>query len=142
MQLHSINAEQSLYVLHAGEGFSCYGFEVLDRKARAVAAWCGAPAPTAPPGTSEHFAQCAAAMDAGRAHHAATGRRCLADIPPELAGLIGRRVEVTHPDGTRERFKVGRSTGWMPCALALHNNRSTGGPAAYFPVGSTVRVIA
>ena len=36
MKLHSINAAQRLYVIESGSGFSCYGFDVLDRKARAL----------------------------------------------------------------------------------------------------------
>lgn len=37
--LHSINKEQKLYVLKCGNGFTCYGFEVLDRNARKVKQW-------------------------------------------------------------------------------------------------------
>lgn len=39
MKLNSINEEQRLYVMASGGGYSCYGFDVLDRKARAVAVW-------------------------------------------------------------------------------------------------------
>lgn len=32
-------------------------------------------------------------------------------------------------NGERKRFNVGRSTGWMPCHLTVHNRRSRGGDA-------------
>ena len=34
MKLHSINADQKVYVMNCGRGFSCYGFAVLDKKKR------------------------------------------------------------------------------------------------------------
>lgn len=58
-------------------------------------------------------------------------------LTPQLVGLEGWRVEVIdcysdeagQPDA--RRFIVGKSTGWRPCHLELHNRRSHGGsPAA------------
>lgn len=141
MKLHSINQAQRLYVMPCGAGFTCYGFDVLDRKARAVAAWAEFPAPSAGTGTAEHFAQCADIMTAGQFVATKRGERCPAELTPELVPHEGRRVEVTRPDGTRERFNVGKSTGWLPCHLAIPNRRSRGGPAVYFPAGSTVRAV-
>lgn len=141
MKLHSINTEQRLYVIHCGQGLSCYGFDVLDRKARAVALWAGIPAHWPPIGTVDHFTVCADVMDSGAAYAQQTGRRCNADLTPQLIGLEGRRVEVTYPDGQRSRFYVSRSTGWMPCHLELKTARSMEGAAARLPEGSTVRVI-
>jgi hypothetical protein len=37
---------------------------------------------------------------------------------------------VTTMEGETRRFIVGRSTGWRPCHLEIHNRRSTGGGAA------------
>lgn len=57
--------------------------------------------------------------------------RDLSDLSPQLVGLEGYRVSVLDMDGTERRFIVGRSTGWRPCHLELHNRRSRGGgPAA------------
>lgn len=142
MKLHSINTEQRVYVMPSGSGFSCYGFDVLDRKARSVAGWMETEAPPGDelrdarrlidsigahkPGTAEHFAACAAAMDAGAKFAARTGKRCGAELVPELVGLEGRRVEAT-VYGERVRFNVGKSTGWMPGHLRLHNRASHGG---------------
>jgi len=139
----TINHEARLYVIPCGRGFTCLGFDVADRRARAVAAWLGRPGlmGEAEPGAPEHFAAYQACMDAGRAHHAATGVRCNAELLPVLSGLEGWRVEVTEPDGERRRFIVGKSTGWMPCHLEIARRDSTGGPAAYVPEGARVRAL-
>lgn len=52
------------------------------------------------------------------------------NLTSQLIGLEGDRVEVITTYGEQRRFWVGRSTGWAPCHLEVHNTRSTGGPAA------------
>lgn len=158
MQLHSINTEQRVYVMPAGDGFSCYGFDVLDRKARAVAAWISregfqprindiydfkrvAGFNPGEPGTAEHFAACAAMMERGRQFAAQTGKRCPAELVPALIGLEGKRVECEHY-GERVRFYVGKSTGWMPGHLMIKTRRSTGGEMLSADSVRNVRVIA
>lgn len=128
MDLKSINTEQGLYVIAAGDGYSCYGFDVLDRKARAVAAWSKVVPPSAEPGTRGHFEQCNAILDHGAKYAAKTGTRCDAELTPQLVGLEGKRVEVVDCYDEKRRFRVGKSTGWMPCHLEL-GGRSNGGPA-------------
>lgn len=137
----TINHEARLYVIPCGRGFTYLGFDVADRRARAVAAWVGKPGlmGAVEPGTPENFVAYQACMDAGRAHHADTGVRCNAELLTVLSGLEGWRVEVMEPDGGRRRFIVGKSTGWMPCHLEIARRDSTGGPAAYVPEGARVR---
>lgn len=48
-------------------------------------------------------------------------------LTPQLIGLEGKRVEVETEGGSVYRFWVGKSTGWKPCHVALHNTRSHGG---------------
>ena len=141
MELHSINTEQKLYVMPCGNGFSCYGFDVLDKKARAVAAWSKVIPPLAVPGTAAHFEQCAVIMDHGGRYAARANARCDAELEPQLTGFEGRRVEVVDSYGETRRFKVGKSTGWMPCHLELANSRSRGGGAVYGAPFRSVRVI-
>ena len=136
-----INHDQRLYVIPCGSGFSCYGFDNADRDGRAYAAWAGVPWPDVAPGTEEHYSAYLAARDAASERNRATGERCLSFLIPDLDRWYGWRVEVRYPDGTRERFNVGRSTGWAPINLAIHNARSVGGMAAYFPPGATVTPI-
>lgn len=60
------------------------------------------------------------------------------NLTSDLIGYEGHRVEVLGEAGaTPRRFWVGKSTGWRPCHLEVHNSRSMGGsPAAksYFAV--------
>jgi len=140
----TINREARLYVFPCGSsGYSCLGFDVAEWRMRAVAAWLGKPAlvPDAAPGSDAHLAAYLACMDAGRAHHAATGARCPAELSPALHGLEGSRVEVTEADSTQRRFIVGKSTGWMPSHLEVARRDSSGGPAAFIPDGATVRLL-
>lgn len=62
------------------------------------------------------------------------------NLCPELIGLEGYRVEATQY-GERVRFQVGKSTGWKPCHIALHNRRSIGGDLIRKGSLSNVRII-
>jgi hypothetical protein len=80
MNLSAIDNEQQLYVIRSGKGVTCYGWDVLDRKARAVAAWLAeldtpnrdakraaatwlAELDKNPPGTADHFQICNNILD-------------------------------------------------------------------------------
>lgn len=139
--LDKINHDQRLYVIRESGGYSCLGFKVADKRGRAYAAWAGVEFPAADIGTAEHFAAYEGALRAVLGMCRETGRPCDVELIPELDRWYGWRVEVRHPDGTTERFNVGRSMGPIRINLALHNRRSIGGPAAWFPPGSTVRPI-
>lgn len=52
------------------------------------------------------------------------------DLTPQLKGLEGYRVEVVTDYNEKRRFIVGRSTGWSPIHLEIHNRRCLGGPGA------------
>jgi hypothetical protein len=141
MKLHSINSESRLYVMPCGDGYSCYGFDVLDRIARGVAKWANVRAPAAEPGTREHFEHCADILDYGARYAEKTRTRCNAELCAQLVGLEGRRVEVVDCYGERRRFKVGKSTGWLPIHLELASERSSGGIGAMGAPFKSVRVI-
>lgn len=51
-------------------------------------------------------------------------------LSPQLKGLEGYRVEVVTSYDEKRRFIVGRSTGWRPCSLEIHNRRCMGGQPA------------
>lgn len=150
MQLKRINPEVRLYVIEAGmAGYTSYGFDVLDAKAKAVAAWLreqprytGRPVPeiTQALGTEEHFAACNEMLDRGREFNTLTGERCPAELVPALIGLEGKRVEADYFD-ERIRFWVGKSTGWMPAHLRISRTNSSGGEALLADQVKNVRVI-
>lgn len=144
-ELATLNDSQRLYVIAHTGYVTCLGYDVAERKRRAVRAWINPAAANdcvAEPGTLEHFAEYQAAMVDGAAHNRATGKRCPAELVAELVGYEGKRVEVTTPDNETTRFWVGRSTGWMPCHLEIARRNSSGGPPVYFPAGARVRLVA
>lgn len=156
MKLHSINDAQRLYVIQYPTYVGTYGFEYLDRKARGVAEWIRTPGKAIPqavadrlpnpyewpaPGTRAHFKYCMRILDAGARYAALTGERCPAELDPRLIGMEGCRVESTAPDGTRARFIVGKSSGWLPCHLQLPRRDSRAGGPVYLPPGATVRMV-
>ena len=53
--------------------------------------------------------------------------RDLSGLTTQLVGLEGWRVEVETTYGETRRFIVGKSTGWRPCHLEIHNRASSGG---------------
>jgi len=57
--------------------------------------------------------------------------RSTAGLSPQLIGLEGCRVEtVSDMTGEKERFWVGRSSGWQPCHVMLKLITSRGGFSA------------
>lgn len=124
-----------IYCLFAGEGISTMGYAYAASQAALVADWLAAErglpdSPYGPqPGTPEAYAHYRAVMAAGAAHSRESGRKCLANLTPQLMGLNGKQVEVTDPDGEIRRFRVGQSTGWLPIHLEIEG-RSAGGMGA------------
>lgn len=80
-------------------------------------------------------------MDLARVYCEAHLTCCSAELTSSLVGLEGRRVEVTSKDGETRRFNVGKSTGWLPCHLEVHNSCARGGAAVFHDFGNNVRVI-
>lgn len=144
MKLHSINADQSLFVLESGPGYSCLGFHVVHKRTLAIAEWLNREdlKPVAIRGTMKAWAEYCTAMKAAQEHYAATKERCPIELEPRLVGLEGKRIEVCSRDEGKRRFWVGKSTGWMPCHLEIARRNSSGGSAVYLPAGATISVVA
>ena len=140
--LKGINRDMRLYLIPSGSGFSCYGFDVLHKRTAAYAKWAARDDLAPPPrkGTVKAWKAYQAASAAALAKYQATGERCPIELEPRLIGLEGKRVEVTSRDG-RRRFYVGKSTGWTPCHLEIHNSRSLGGGAVYLAPDDQIAVI-
>ena len=130
----TIDAAQRLYVIPCGDGYTCLGFDVLMARHKAVTAWLrgeGLEADDLPPearGSMRAYTGYRGLMDRAAAYCQRAHKRCPAELTPQLLGLEGKRVEVVDTYGHRRRFRVGKSTGWMPCHLEI-TRRNIGGPA-------------
>ena len=68
--------------------------------------------------------------------------RDLSDLSKQLIGFEGWRVEVYDVDSMKpRRFIVGRSTGWRPCHLEIHNRRCHVGQPARESYASVRRLV-
>jgi hypothetical protein len=144
----TVNPKLELYVIPlAPGGYSCLGFDVLIRRSNAVAEWLrenGRTARNVSPdlrGTLEAYAIFRETMRQGEQLSRETGKRCVAELVPQLIGLEGKRVEVIDDYGATRRFWVGKSTGWLPAHLELARRDSTGGGAVTGAPFRSVRIL-
>lgn len=121
----TLNNEQRLYVIPCGGGFTCLGFDVCQQRGKRLAAEMGSLF-DAPVGSIAAYERLKELQELARLLNQKQGFRATCELHPALIGYEGRRVEVTM-HGERVRFQVGRSTGWIPCHLQIHNSRSSGG---------------
>jgi hypothetical protein len=142
------NKDQRLYVIPAGKGYTTLGFDHAEYLSSVVAIWAGLKRDKGPqgvghpsPGTLAHYREHQRLMREGAQYAKQTGDKCRAMDTPQLRGLEHRRVEVVDKYGEKRRFWVGKSTGWMPIHLEIHNTRSTGGPGIIGAPFQSVRVI-
>lgn len=138
----SNNRQQKLFGIPSAGGWACLGHDVAYRRTAAIARELGRP-DLYPVANERHtikggYGRYMRAVEAARI----SGKRLICDLTPALVGLEGRRVEVTLPDGSRERFWVGKSGGWIPVHLAVARRNSSRGTPVYFPHGARVRVVS
>lgn len=122
------NLEQRLYVEHHGTHVSCLGFDNAFEQTTDIATELARPdlMPRA-----EHVGVLNGWNEWQKAIRAAaeSNRKLTCGLTRQLIGLEGKRVEVVDNHGAKRRFKVGKSTGFIPCHLELYNSRSSGGCA-------------
>jgi len=146
----NLNEKQGLYILNytpirptgkldLKNGFmSCHGFNVVTSKVEIIARYLwengcaekvqsiGEMSNAANP-SPDYYAYYLALCKIADELHKETGARCNAELTPQLRGMEGKNVEVVRNDGETARFKVGKSTGWMPCHLEILAKGSDGG---------------
>lgn len=137
----TINAPQRLFTISEGKGYSCLGFDVCERRRIAVLKWLGRPVASVAIGSDAQWTSYNLAMADGAIRFAVSGKRCDAELTPAFIGHENERVEVTDSDGSKRRFYIGKSTGWLPCHLELKTRASSGGSAVYLPDDSKVRFL-
>ncbi len=127
-------------------GFTCLGIDRAIRQTNAVAHWMSMPQlaldealanPTSDEWLHLVWHQYKKVMYAGERVAAAQGSKCPVALTPEFIGHEGQWVRVTEEDGEVREFKIGRSTGWMPCHLEIESGED-GGPAACLSKGATL----
>ena len=133
----TLNHEQQLYVIKTDYGYSCLGFDVCRDQTLAYAKWLGKTELPVPYASIEAYQLYETLVD----EIIATGKRCDAELCPQLVGLEGKRVEVTDAYGKTRRFYVGKSTGSIPIHLEIARKNSSGGPAVMGSPFKSVRVI-
>jgi len=123
------NKEQELYVIPSGSGFSCLGFDVLLERLRALSEELHLPIDNPIRGSIEAYEQYQKVVEMARVKHNQTGWKSKSELYAPFIGHEGKRVEVEYAWGEKERFYIGKSTGFIPCHLMIKQNNSTGGGA-------------
>lgn len=127
--LDSINSAQKLYVLNAGSGYTCLGFEVCATRTRKLIAELKSDIKELPAaGSLDLFYLYNFLTEYVKELNQKTGFRSQTELNPKLVGYEGKRIEAILY-GEKTRFIVGRSTGWIPAHLEIKTRRSHGGPA-------------
>lgn len=128
-------------------GKSCIDFEVtvttLNSADEALNKMLSKPLPEMPKykGTMKVYKTLQKLQNIAMKIHNAYGIKMQCGLTKQLIGLEGKRVEVVDCYNEKRRFKVGRSTGWIPCHIELANERSSGGMAVMGAPFKSVRVI-
>jgi hypothetical protein len=145
------NFETQVYVIKHGDFFTCHGFDVVTDYCNRYGQWLldrgidlrgrDNKFNDAEPGTLEHYKTYKAFLNEIRIYCTRENVKCDADLCKELIGLEGKRVEVIDCYGDKRRFKVGKSTGFIPVHLELARTASSGGPAVTGTPFKSVRVI-
>lgn len=137
----TVNAEQGLYVIPCGGGYTCLGFQVCEDRQSDLADEMNMTRTIHAPGTIEHYNEYVRLNDEARSRSFRTGWKSATGLTSQLIGLEGKRIEVVDCYGETRRFYVGKSTGWIPCHLQIARRDSTGGPAVMGAPFKSVKVV-
>ena len=126
MEKITINREQKLYVIPCGQnGFSCYGFDVLDKKIKNLCIALQIENICKRKGTLKAYNFYTKLVNIARK----SGRKFEFDLYKPFIGNEGKRVEITYKWGEKERGIIGKSTGFIPIHILLKRVDSLGGDA-------------
>jgi hypothetical protein len=129
----TLNKESRLYNIHCQDGYSCLGFEVLEKRMAALGEELQIIIEPVEAGTVDRYNQYQKLIEVAAGRNKLNGWRSQSELTPELIGLEGKKVKVTHkwPSGETEtvQFIVGKSTGFIPCHLELESKNPNSGGA-------------
>jgi hypothetical protein len=125
-----INKEQKVYVIQSENGYSCYGFEVLKNKLNRLAKeYNRVDLSVKRSGTIKAYNNYLKALKIAEKRYKKDGYRSKSELIPEFIGKEGKRVEVLTNYNEKQRFIIGKSTGFIPCHLEIKQRNSSGGGA-------------
>lgn len=115
----TLNHDQNLYVIPCGDdGYTSLGFNVLEARANSLAAELNEEWTLALPSIKQ-YERYQALLAIARNRNAKTGWKSKTGLTQQLIGLERDHVEVVDCYGEQRRFRVGRSTGFIPCHLQI-----------------------
>jgi len=120
----TLNKIQKLYVLSNPVGVSCIGFDVLIRRATALAKELGQTF-SEKKGTLKAYHAYQGLLKIAAKKNSKTGWRSKSELTTSLIGLENEKVEGMY-FGEKIRFIVGKSTGYVPAHLIIKNRRFHG----------------
>lgn len=130
-----------IYASGSAGGVGVIGWAHAHRMMAAVCEWMRFPCPDVEVGTEAHYAAYRLALTMGQKHFLRTATKCPAMLYPVLIPFEGQRVEVRSTDGSKRRFIVGKSVGWMPVHLEMARKDSKGGSSCYLKEGDKVSLV-
>lgn len=123
-----INKEQRLYVIPCGNGYSCYGFDILKNKLNLLATeYNKENLIVKRAGTKKAYKNYLNILKIAEKRFEVENYRSKSQLIKEFIGKEGKRVEVITDYGETKRFIIGKSTGFIPCHLELKQRNSSGG---------------
>lgn len=126
----TINHEQELFVIPCGKnGFTCLGFDVCKERSITLQNELHIIQNLPPKNSLRAYEYYNELCDTVRVMNTQSGFRSQTELYKPFIGNEGRRVEVVYSDGTKERFNIGKSTGYIPCHIMVKTSRSLGGGA-------------
>jgi hypothetical protein len=129
-KLVEINNEQRVYVLTAVKNhFSCLGFEVVIKRTKALATEMNEKFCAKKLGSKSAYKELCRLVKIARRKNELTGWRSQTELYKPFINHEGKRVEVEFNWGEKERFYIGKSTGFIPCHLIIKKSNSIGGAA-------------
>ena len=123
----TINNEQELYVIPEGKGYTCLGFDVTIKRIKLLAEELHLPYNNLNRGSIEAYETYLNIVEIARQKFINSGWRSTSDLYSPFIGHEGKRVEVTYTWDEKERFYIGKSTGFIPCHIMIKKSNSTGG---------------
>ena len=123
----TLNEDQALYVIQEGKVYTCLGFDVALQRIKALEVELSINIINCARGSLRTYEYYLKLIEIARQKNLSSGWRSTIELYAPFIGYEGRRVEVEYVDGIKERFYIGKSTGFIPCHIMIKKSNSSGG---------------